>query len=152
MLPVSANAAEQLCIERTLPAPRSLVYRAFTEPERMLQWFGPHGFVATLAQLDVRAGGAWRGGMRGPDGKERIASGVYREVVPEQLLVFTYAWETDGRRGHETLCRVELSDLADGRQTRLIFRQGPFETSEAAVGHQGGWREAFEKLASKVAS
>ena len=145
----SANVVDHLRIERTLPAPRRAVYRAFTEPEHMLQWFGPHGFVATTVQLDVRAGGAWRGGMRGPDGKERVASGVYREVVPEQRLVFTYAWEDGGERGHETVCTVELSDA--GRMTRLVFTQGPFETSAATEGHQGGWSEAFEKLCAEVA-
>jgi len=152
MLPVAANDANHLCLERTLPAPRRLVYRAFTEPERMLQWFGPHGFVATAAQLDVRVGGAWRGGMRGPDGKERIASGVYREVIPDELLVFTYAWENEGRRGFETVCRLELQDLSGGRQTRMVFRQGPFESSSTADGHQVGGREAFEKLESAVVS
>ena len=145
----SENDANHLRIERTLPAPRSLVYRASTDPRRMLQWFGPHGFSATTVKLDVRVGGVWRGGMRGADGEELIASGVYREVVPDERLSFTYAWETDGRRGPETLCRVELSD--EGPHTRLVFTQGPFETAAAAQGHQGGWGEAFEKLAQAVA-
>jgi uncharacterized protein YndB with AHSA1/START domain len=146
----SASDPNHLRIERTLPAPRSLVYRAFTEPERMRHWFGPHGFNATTVTLDVRVGGAWRGGMRGPDGKELIASGVYREVVPNERLAFTYAWEgDDGQRGHETLCRLELSDA--GAQTKLLFTQGPFETPDAAQGHCEGWTEAFEKLGQAVA-
>jgi uncharacterized protein YndB with AHSA1/START domain len=148
MLSPSANDADHLYIERTLPAPRALVYQAFTDPQRMLHWFGPHGFVATSVELDVRVGGAWRGGMRGPDGKERIASGVYREVMPNERLAFTYAWESDGARGPETLCRVELHD--EGRQTRMVFTQGAFETAASADGHRGGWSEAFEKLAQAV--
>ena len=146
----NASSAEHLRIERTLPAPRALVYQAFTEPARMMRWFGPHGFTATTITLDVREGGAWRGGMRGPDGTEQIASGVYREVVPDQRLVFTYAWESAGVRGHETVCQVELSD--DGPHTRLVFTQGPFETAESSQNHQAGWAEAFEKLSSAVAS
>lgn len=146
----NASAAEYLRIERTLPAPRPLVYLAFTEPARMLQWFGPHGFEGTTLDVDVREGGAWRGGMRGPDGVEHVASGVYREVVPNERLVFTYAWEEQGVRGHETVCRVELVDL--GAQTRLVFTQGPFQTVSSAKGHEGGWSEAFERLASSVAS
>lgn len=145
----SASDAEYLRIERTLPAPRALVYRAFTDPARMLEWFGPHGFTATGVQLDVRVGGAWRGGMRGPDGRELVASGVYREVVANQRLVFTYAWENDGARGHETVCQLELADA--GQQTLLKFSQGPFQTSADAQDHQGGWGEAFEKLAAAVA-
>jgi uncharacterized protein YndB with AHSA1/START domain len=142
------NDAEFLRIARTLPAPRALVYQAFTDPTRMLKWFGPHGFSATTVQLDVRVGGAWRGGMRGPDGKELIASGAYREVLPNERLVFTYAWETDGVRGHETVCQLDLTDA--GNHTHLSFTQGPFQTAEDAQGHQGGWSEAFEKLAQTV--
>lgn len=149
MATASAHDAEFLHIERTLPAPRTLVYRAFTDPGRMLEWFGPHGFDATGLQLDVRVGGRWRGGMRGPDGRELIASGVYREVVADQRLVFTYAWEHDGVRGHETVCELELSDA--GQQTLLRFSQGPFETAADASDHQSGWGEAFEKLAEAVA-
>src|SRR3954467_10177351 len=100
----SANDANHLRIERTLPPPRALVYQAFTEPQRMLQWFGPHGFAATTIELDVRVDGSWRGGMRGPDGEQLIASGTYREVVANERLVFSYAWEKAGVRGHETLC------------------------------------------------
>jgi uncharacterized protein YndB with AHSA1/START domain len=146
----STKSAEFLHLERTLPAPRSLVYQAFTDPSRMLQWFGPHGFVASGVQLDVRVGGTWRGGMRGPDGRELVASGVYREVVPDQRLVFTYAWENEGVRGHETVCRLELAD--EGSQTHMTFSQGPFETAANARDHQGGWSEAFEKLLQAVAS
>jgi uncharacterized protein YndB with AHSA1/START domain len=148
MSPASANDAEFLHIERILPAPRALVYRAFTDPTRMLQWFGPHGFSATTVQLDVRVGGAWRGGMRGPDGKELIASGQYREVVPNERLVFTYAWEESGVRGHETVCQLELSDA--GEHTRMRFTQGRFPSAAQAAGHEGGWSEAFEKLARVV--
>lgn len=145
----SANDDNRLRIERTLPAPRALVYQAFTDPQRMLKWFGPHGFTATSVDLDVRVDGRWRGGMRGPDGKELIASGAYREVVANERLVFTYAWEDAGVRGHETVCRVELFDHAG--QTRMVFTQGPFETEPTAAGHRGGWSEAFEKLAQAVA-
>jgi uncharacterized protein YndB with AHSA1/START domain len=141
--------ANHLRLERTLPAPRHLVYRAFTDPARMQQWFGPHGFVATFIELDVRVGGAWRGGMRGPDGKELVASGVYRELVTDERLVFTYAWERDGERGAETLCTLELRD--EGNQTRMIFIQGPFATPSDARDHRDGWGEAFEKLAQAVA-
>ncbi len=145
----SKSDANHLRIERTLPAPRSLVFRAFTDPARMLQWFGPHGFVATFVELDVRVGGAWRGGMRGPDGKELVASGVYREIVADERLVFTYAWERDGARGFETLCRLELRDV--GGHALLRFEQGPFETASAAREHEGGWSQAFEKLGEVVA-
>lgn len=145
----SASDAEYLHIERTLPAPRAQVFQAFTEPSRLMRWFGPHGFQATHVQVDLRVGGAWRGGMRGPDGVELVASGVYREIAVNERLVFTYAWEEGGVRGEETVCRVELAD--EGAHTRLSFSQGPFQARESAQGHQGGWSQAFEKLAREAA-
>jgi uncharacterized protein YndB with AHSA1/START domain len=140
----SAHDDKHLRIERIVPASRARVYLAFTEPARMMQWFGPRGFEATHVTLEVRAGGAWRGGMRGPDGVEHVASGEYREVLENERLVFTYAWEEGGVRGHETVCRLVLSDA--GEHTRLRFTQGPFPTADSARGHEGGWSEAFDKL------
>jgi uncharacterized protein YndB with AHSA1/START domain len=139
---------EYLQIERWISAPRALVYQAFTDPSRMMQWFGPRGFTATTVELDVRPGGAWRAGMRGLDGKELVASGVYREVVPNERLVFTYAWEEGAGRGHETECQLQLAD--ENGQTRMTFRQGPFEAKGDREGHAGGWSSAFEKLAEAL--
>jgi uncharacterized protein YndB with AHSA1/START domain len=139
-----------LVITRVLDAPRALVYAAWTEPERLLRWWGPHGFTVDAAEVDVRVGGAWRVRMRSPEGEEHTSSGVYRELVPPERLVFTFAWEgcEDGEPGHETL--VSLSFAEEGGRTRMTFRQEVFTSVPSRDAHEGGWSEAFERLAAHL--
>ena len=96
-----ANAAEfgegSVTIRRTFDAPRALVWRAWTDPKMMAQWFGPRMFTTPVCELDVRVGGALRIVMRGPDGSEYPMKGIFTEVVPEERLVFTNI-PTDGER------------------------------------------------------
>jgi len=148
-MPQETNDRE-LVIERIFDAPRALVFQAWTDRAHMMGWFGPRGYHATSCELDVRPGGAWRGCMRSPEGVEHCASGVYREVVPNERLVFTYAWEENGRRGHETEVRITFADH-DGK-TKMTFRQAPFETVESRDSHHGGWSEAFDKLGETLVS
>jgi uncharacterized protein YndB with AHSA1/START domain len=136
-----------LVITRVLDAPQALVYAAWTEPEHLLRWWGPHGFTVDAAEVDRRVGGAWRVRMRSPEGRVHASSGVYRELVPPERLVFTFAWEgdEDGEPGHETL--VTLSFAEEGGRTRMTFRQAVFTSVESRDAHEGGWSEAFERLA-----
>jgi uncharacterized protein YndB with AHSA1/START domain len=76
-------------ISRTFDAPRDLVWKAWTEPQRMAQWWGPNSFTNPVCDLDVRPGGAYRIVMRSPDGADYPLKGVYREVVPPKHLVYT---------------------------------------------------------------
>ena len=70
-----------LMIERVFDAPRALVFKAWTEPERMVRWFGPQGFTTTVLKADFRPGGDYRFHMRSPEGADHWLQGVYREVV-----------------------------------------------------------------------
>ena len=81
----------RLTIKRRLNAPPAKVYGAWTEPEKIAGWFGPEGVETLRAELDVRVGGRFRIVMRAPDGEEHDVSGVYREVAPNQKLVFSWA-------------------------------------------------------------
>src|SRR5450755_3144970 len=81
-----------LILTRIIDAPREKLYRAWTEPELLKQWFAPWPFTTPVAELDVRAGGANFIVMRGPDGVEMPNTGVYLEVVPNERLVFTNAY------------------------------------------------------------
>jgi uncharacterized protein YndB with AHSA1/START domain len=76
-------------LTRVFDAPRALVWKAWTDPKMMAQWFGPRGFTNPVCELDVRAGGSLRIVMRGPDGSDYRMKGVFREVVPLERLVFT---------------------------------------------------------------
>jgi uncharacterized protein YndB with AHSA1/START domain len=140
----SETADRELSIKRTFDAPRAVVYQAWTEAKRIAAWCAPRGYTVIHSEGDLRPGGAWRSCMRSPDGQELWLGGVYREVVPQQKLVFTHAWDSNGRPGHETLVRVELEDHAG--ETRMNFEQGVFESVEERDGHRGGWVECFDRL------
>src|SRR5215510_8030406 len=95
----AANASQQqstqheLVITRTFDAPRALVFRAWTQPEHMVRWMGPFDYTCLGAKMDLRIGGAYRVGIRSPQGKESWMRGNYREIVAPERLVFSFSWE-----------------------------------------------------------
>src|SRR5258706_14413299 len=97
------SAERELVITRIFDAPRRLVFQAWNEPERVAQWWGPQGFTTISCQMDIRPGGAFRFGMRSPEGVDYWKRGVYREIVEPERVVFSFAWEDPaGQPGHET--------------------------------------------------
>ena len=139
-----------LVIVREFNAPRTLVFRAWTDPRQVAAWWGPDDFTITSCTMDVRPGGAWRICMRGPDGVDHWHRGVFREVVEPERLVFTHAWEeSNGMPGDETLVTVHFADR--GRGTLLTFQQALFESVTARDEHRGGWSECFDHLADHLA-
>jgi uncharacterized protein YndB with AHSA1/START domain len=143
------NDALVLRLSRSFAAPRDRVFRAFTSPAQLAKWWGPKGFTVPACTLDVRVGGAWRTVMRSPEGKDHIVSGVYREIVPPERLVFTWAWEEDGARGHETVVTIELSETPGG--TRLELTHEPFETEDSRNAHRDGWSSCLDCLEQALA-
>src|SRR5579872_6853405 len=85
--PANRTVVRELTITRVFDAPRALVFKAWTDPKHLAQWWGPHTFTNPVCELDVRTGGAFRIVMRGPDGAEHPARGVYGEVKPPERLV-----------------------------------------------------------------
>jgi uncharacterized protein YndB with AHSA1/START domain len=147
-----SDAADRtLTIVRTFDAPRELVFKVWSQPEHVVRWWGPKGYTTPSCQMDVRPGGSYRTVGRSPDGKEFVMRGSYREVVPPERLVMTFAWEnSEGRTGHETLIEIGFEDV-DGR-TRLTFTHGTFETVESRDGHLRGWTAFMESLADYLAA
>src|SRR3979409_1181583 len=94
-------ADRELTLTRLIDAPREKLYRAWTDPTLLKQWFAPLPYTTPVAELDVRPGGSAFIVMRGPDGKDLPNHGVYLEVVPNQRLVstdaYTQAWEPSGK-------------------------------------------------------
>jgi glutathione S-transferase len=143
----SGTAAEEktLRIVRTFEAPIEMVFEAWTVPEQIVQWWGPEGHHVPEYRIDMRAGGAWRTVMRDADGGDHIVSGVIHEISPPSRLVFSWAWETDGVRGHETVIAIELRALGEDR-TELTLTQREFETKESCELHSLGWNSSFDCL------
>ena len=105
-------AQRELVITREFDAPRELVYEAWTDPQHAAQWWGPRHHPARLIKMDVRPGGAWRHCLQSTEtGDDLWHGGVFREVVPPERLVFTFAWEEEGERGLETLVTVTFADI-----------------------------------------
>ena len=143
---VRPPAPVHLVITRILDAPRSLVFRAWTEPQHLVHWSCPHGFTLTHCEGVLEPGGSWRSSMRSPEGDDLWLGGVYREIVAPERLVFTHTWEdASGRRGQETIVTVTLTD--EHGKTKMVFRQEGFVSTEDRDGHAGGWNECFERLA-----
>jgi uncharacterized protein YndB with AHSA1/START domain len=143
--PIVVPAERELVIARTFDAPRALVFKAWTDPQLALNWWGPRDYPATQMKMDVRPGGKWRHCLVSTEnGRELWQGGVFREVVPPSLLVFTFAWEEEGERGLETVVTITFAE--DGEKTRMIFRQTLFQSVEERDGHRGGWNSTFDRL------
>ena len=148
----AAPAERELVITRLFDAPRSLVFRAWSDPEHLTHWMGPRGFSARVVAADLRPGGAYRFHLRGPEGDDHWLQGVCREAVEPDRLVITQAW-ADARgnpTGPETLLTLTFEDL--GSRTRLTLRQIGFESVTAREMHQGGWNSALDCLDDYLAS
>lgn len=139
----------ELIITRHFDAPRPLVYEAWTQPEHLAQWGAPHGFSIPSAGSDLKVGGQWHIQMVPPNGDVHRAVGVYREIVPNELLVFTHAWEgDDGQPEWETLVTVRFEDEKDG--TLVTFQQSGFRSAESRDKHQDGWSQCLDRLTESL--
>jgi uncharacterized protein YndB with AHSA1/START domain len=139
-------ADHELVVTRVFAARRELVFRAWTEPRHVVRWWGPIDCPAEHIELNLRPGGAWRARMRAAaDGRELRPSGVFREVVAPERLVFTFAWDEPGERGQETLVTVTFA--VSGTGTLVTLHQTPFRSLAERDGHIYGWSSTFDRLA-----
>ena len=131
-----------LTLKRHFNASPEKIYAAWTDPEKIAHWFGPERIETLRAQADARVGGAFRIVMRSPDGEEHDVSGVYREVVPNEKLVFTWAWRSTPER--ESLVTILIKPDGAGSLLTLIHEQ--FFDETARDHHREGWVGCFDKL------
>ncbi len=131
-----------LQLKRIIKAPRGEVFRAWTDPNALTQWFGPRGYATPSADIDLRPGGTYRLAMKKlPDGDLFYLTGSYREVRPPERLVYTWRWEAEP---HETLVTVEFRDF--GASTEIVLTHEFFPDQERRDGHEHGWGGCFERL------
>jgi len=131
-----------LTLKRRLNAPPAKVFAAWIDPEKVKRWMGPGEVKVLVAESDSRVGGRYRWLMRSPEGNEHDVSGVYREIIPNEKLVFTWAWKTMPER--ETLVTVLLKPDGDGTLLTLTHEQ--FADNDARDSHQHGWTGTLDKL------
>jgi uncharacterized protein YndB with AHSA1/START domain len=136
-----------LTLKRRLNAPPARVYQAWTDPQKMMRWYAPAGAETLAAETDTRVGGRFRVLMRTADGEEHDVSGVYREVVRDEKLVFTWQWRS--KPEWESLVTVTLKRDGDATILTLTHEQLPDDAERDD--HRNGWGGALDKLAHVVA-
>lgn len=131
-----------LTIKRRIKASPENVFAAWTDPEKIKEWWGPTGMKAFLAEVDPRPGGRFRVAMKGEDGEVHDVSGIYKEFVPNEKLVMSWAWITMPER--ESQLTIMLK--ADGNVTILTLLHEKFADEQARDDHNTGWSQALDRL------
>ena len=150
------NSDRELVLTRVINAPREKLFRAWTEPELIKQWFTPPPFTVTAVETDVRPGGASLVVMRGPDGVEYPNRGVYLEVVRNERLVFTDAYTSAWAPSEKPFMTACLTFEDIGGSTRytacvLHWTVADREAHEKMGFHQG-WGICTDQLEALVAT
>ncbi|HKN01161.1 MAG TPA: SRPBCC domain-containing protein [Candidatus Binataceae bacterium] len=149
---VMEPAERVLVITRVFDAPRSLVFKAWTQPDHLMRWWGPRGYTTTVSEMDLRPGGAYRFRMRSGESIDRYWHGVVREIVEPERIVWTcMVDDADGKPfSAETVLTVTFEEH-EGK-TKLTLHQAVFGTVEIRAAHSHGWGDAMDRLAEYVAS
>lgn len=138
-----------LVIQRQFDAPRELVFKAWTDPERLMHWWAMEGAAAPACSIDLRVDGSWRAAVVEPNGTQHWAHGRYVEIDAPERIVFTFNWEAAEDK-HDTLVTVSLAEI-DGRTT-MTFHQATFRTVKERDEHNEGWSSCFDQLAAYLAA
>ena len=159
----TVNETGRMVVTRVFDAPRELVWKAWTDPKYVMQWWGPKGFTAPFCEIDFRVGGKFLLSMRTPDGWEGWNGGEYYEIVPyEKIVSSMYFSDSKGNKIEPEQLGIELEAIDDAHnvilfedigngQTKLTFIGN--ETMQNAIesGQLEGWAEQLDKLAAVVA-
>jgi uncharacterized protein YndB with AHSA1/START domain len=146
--PQGQTADQQVVITRVFDAPRDVVFRAWTDPDHVAEWFGPQGFdiPRDSVVIDLRVGGRWELRMVSPErGFETGLTYEIIELVEPELLVLRHEAKPDLGIPEATVTRVELHE--ENGKTRMVLTDGPYTESSHA---EAGWVQAFDKLAALV--
>ena len=147
---VTANTNRDLGFSRLLDAPRAAIWRCWTEPKLLMQWFCPPPWKVTHAEMDVRAGGPSLIVMTGPNGDAMPNRGIYLDIVPQQRMVFTDAFTQAWQPSQKAfmVATVDLSDEAGKTRYDVAVRHWSAEdrASHEAMGFHEGWGKATDQL------
>ena len=146
----------ELNLTRVIDAPRQTLWRCWTEPELIKQWFTPRPWTTPVVEVDVRPGGASRMIFRGPDGEEFPNHGVYLEVVPGERLVFTDAFTAGWVPSAKPFMTgiISFADEAGGTRydARVLHWSAEDRALHEEMGFHDGWGRATDQLAALARS
>ena len=159
----TVNETERMTVTRVFDAPRELVWKAWTDPKYVMQWWGPKGFTAPHCEMDFRVGGKFLYCMRAPDGQEFWNGGEYHEIVPyEKIVSSMYFSDSKGNRIDPAQSGIEheaiegahdvilFEDLGNGRTKVTLIGN---ETMQDAIrsGQLEGTKQILDKAAAVIA-
>ena len=142
-----------LVFERTFDAPREQVWKAFTDPQIVPRWWGPHGTTTTVTEMDVRPGGKWRYVSGAADRDDVTFYGEYLEIDPPGGFKWTFMFDVDGmgpQGGPET---HTFEDVGGKTKVKSVGHMGSVEALEGALatGMAGGAIETWDRLEALLA-
>lgn len=148
---------KQVVVSRSFDAPLELLWKAWTEPEHFMKWYGPKGFTTPTCEIDLKVGGRHLWSMQSPDGMQMYYTGTYKEIVPMERLVYSDGMsDAEGNlidptamgmpEGSPNSMDVTVTFAhKDGKTTITVSHVGFGEGGD----HAGmGWEQAFDKLAA----
>ena len=145
---VSSPGERDIVVRRDFDAPREAVFAAYTRPELLRRWFGPHGYTLTDCAIDLRVGGHWRYLVNGDDGSAMVLQGYFCEVEPPLLLVTTQVFGDEYVAGSASIATARF-DERDGRTTLTItvrYPTGEIRDEMATTGMADGMGQGFDRL------
>ena len=158
---IAERGKQEIVITRIFDAPRELVWKAWTDPKHFQRWWGPKDYTCPFCQMDLRVGGKYLNCMRSPEGQEYWSTGVYREIIPMERIVFTDCFADE--QGNvvpathygmsadfplEMLVTVIFED--SGSKTKVTLKHVDLPIGEMTEQTGAGWNESFDKLAESL--
>ena len=150
---INATAERELTITRIINAPREIVFKAWTDPVQLANWWGPKGFSSTIHEADARPGGKIYIEMKAPDGTIYPMDGEFCEINPPERLVFiSAALDKDNKRLFEILNTVTFADVNGKTKLTLHVRVSKIRSEDAHYldGMNQGWNGSLDRLTQFV--
>ena len=154
---------EELVITRVFDAPKELVWREWSDPARMMRWWGPEYFTAPVIKMDFRVGGKYLWSMRSPDGKDFYSVGEYLEIVPMEKIVYTqnfadekgnivpasyYGLPGEWPKDATVTATITFEDL--GGKTKMTIREAGIPGGQMGESAKAGWSTSLDKMAADL--
>ncbi|AOP33101.1 ATPase [Leptospira tipperaryensis] len=151
------QTVNEVVVTRIFDAPRELVFKAWTDPEHLVRWWGPKNFTSPACRNDFRVGGKYVFGMRSPEGQEFWSTGIYLEIVIPEKIVYSDSFADEkgnqvsashygitGEFPEETTVSLTFEEVGD--KTKLTLKHIGLPTGEISEMTKASWNEMIDKL------
>lgn len=159
----TVDEMERMVVTRVFDAPRELVWKAWTDPKYVMQWWGPNGFTSPVCEIDFRVGGKFRCCMKAPDGQEFWNGGEYHEIIPHEKIVYSmYFADANGNKVDAESYGIEHDAIPDAHDEVIFEDFGEGQTKLTLIGNETmesarnsgqleGWNQILDKVAEVIA-